>query len=168
MNKDQGNKRGESSESNVKTKQQQQPKNKRILWKNCTCKHHTFTESKSRRKIQSSHRFTVQAPAQSYRVFQCRRGNKSNHINNHTSQNDRLKQARAKTTLILTVLYPQTKKTSFITLCTAIQDIYLSTLAIHELPGHFNQHKYYIVRSIFITRAKQNTGQEVVTAGHSR
>lgn len=49
--------------------QKNKQKTQNIL-KNCTCKHHTFTESKTREgKYKASHNFTVRTPAQSYSLL---------------------------------------------------------------------------------------------------
>lgn len=70
MYTDQGNWWGKEREKkNCLNKTQKQTKTQSIL-KNCTCKHHTFTESKTRgEKYKASHRFTVQPPAQSYSLW---------------------------------------------------------------------------------------------------
>lgn len=117
-----------------------------VFWKTVHVNITLSLSQKTRGELQSSHRITVQAPAHSYSIKRRRRGNNQNHINNNKTnkvyhQNDKFKQAKLKPLGFFfkhcCTHRKEQFKTSFITLCTAIQYIHLTTLAIHKLPGLF-------------------------------
>ena len=64
-------------------------KKKKVSFKNCTCKHHTFTESKTRGGNTKLHTGLQYDPPHRATVsHQCRKGNKSNDINNNRRNTD--------------------------------------------------------------------------------